>query len=123
MALKIWDFVIITLALSLTGFSAFSVYAGPRDVSQILVQGRDGQWVFPLDAEETLAVPGPLGDTVIKIHDSQAWVESSPCGNQICVAAGHIQRRGIWLACLPNNVFLMIDGNDKGVNGLDAIAW
>ena len=120
---KIWDFIIITLALCLIGFSAFSVYAGVQDAGQVLVQGRGGQWVFPLDAEETLAVPGPLGDTVVKIHHRRAWVESSPCENQICVAAGHIQRRGIWLACLPNNVFLMIHGNGIDGDEVDAIAW
>ena len=123
MPVKLWDIVIISLAFFLIGFSAFRVYVGPQNASHVLIQGRDGQWIFPLEAEETFVVPGPLGNTVLRIHNRQAWVESSPCGNQTCVAAGNIQRRGIWLACLPNNVFLMIYGNNEFEDHVDAIAW
>ena len=84
--IKIPDIVIILLALGLTGFSAFASYLSPRITTQVLIQGRDQLWLFPLDAEETVVVRGPLGDTVIRIHANQAWVESSPCDNQTCVA-------------------------------------
>ena len=125
---KRWDIVIILLAFFLTGFSAFKVYIGPQNAGQVLIQSRDGQWIFPLDAEEHITVSGPLGNTVLRIHNNQAWVESSPCGNQICVAAGPIQNRLIWIACLPNNVFLMIEGREIGGNEVleyqvDAVAW
>ena len=121
--IKLWDMVIIIFAFLLTVFSALNIYAKPSGTGQVIIQCRDSQWIFPLDANETLEVPGPLGKTVIKIQDRHAWVESSPCRNQICVAAGHVQRQGIWIACLPNNVFLMIDGNDKPNNEIDAFAW
>jgi len=120
---KLWDLIIIILALALTGFSAFAVYVKPQNISRVLIQGRDGQWIFPLDAEETVMVPGPLGNTIIKIQYRQAWVESSPCANQICVAAGHIQRLGIWVACLPNHVFLMIEGISELMDQPDATVW
>ena len=89
---KSWDLVIIILSLFLTGFSAFRIYMGPQEAGQIFIQGRDGQWVFPLDAEQSLAVPGPLGNTVVRVYQRQVWIESSPCINQICVIAGKIQR-------------------------------
>jgi hypothetical protein len=121
--LKIPDIVIILLALVLTGFSAFAANSSPQITAQVLIQGRDRLWVFPLDAEETVAVQGPLGNTVIRIQGKQAWVESSPCENQTCVASGHIRQRRAWTACLPNNVFLMIEGNDEQANIPDSIAW
>jgi len=120
--LKIPDIVIILLGLGLTGFSAFAAYISPG-AARVLIQGQDQLWIFPLDAEETVVVRGPLGDTVVKIHDNQAWVESSPCDNQTCVASGHIRRHRAWTACLPNNMFLMIEGNDEPENIPDSIAW
>ena len=121
--IKIPDIVIILLALGLTGFSASAAYFSPQNDMQALVQGQNQLWIFPLDAEETVVVRGPLGNTVVRIHDGQAWIESSPCDNQTCVATGHIRRQRAWAACLPNNVFLMIEGNDEHGNIPDSIAW
>ncbi|AEF82166.1 NusG domain II-containing protein [Leadbettera azotonutricia] len=121
--LKFLDLVMIFLALALTGLSAYRVYAKPRNTTQVVIQGPDRSWVFPLDAEETVTVPGPLGNTIIRIHDNEAWVEDSPCDNKTCVAVGHIGRHGDWAACLPNNVMLMIEGSNDRPNALDRTAW
>ena len=118
---KPFDFVIISLAFLLTGFSAYSVYIVPRDTTQVLIQGAKHNWVFPLDAEETIPVSGPLGNTIVRIHDNQTWVESSPCDNQVCVAAGRLTRTWHFAACLPNNVLLMIEGTSS--DGLDSRIW
>jgi hypothetical protein len=118
---KIPDVLIIILAAGITFFSIFSVYMKPRTSSQVLIQAQDMEWTFPLNVEETVAVPGPLGDTVIRIHNNQAWVESSPCINQNCVETGAITRQGQWAACLPNNVLLIIHGAED--ENVDAVAW
>ena len=112
-SIKLLDLVIMILALAVTGFSAYSVYIKPRDATQVLIQGASQKWIYPLDAEETIAVRGPLGRTVIRIHNSRTWVESSPCDNKICVAAGHLNRQGEFAACLPNKVLLMIEGSSN----------
>ena len=116
------DIVIIIFAMALTGFSAWSAYLKPRNTAQVLIEGHGRKWVFPLDAEETIAVPGPMGNTIVKIHDNHAWVESSPCDNQICVAAGHLRRHGEFAACLPNAVLVMIKGRDDAKKP-DGIVW
>jgi len=118
-----FDIVIILFSVCLTGFSAIAVYAIPGNSSRIYIQGSGREWIFPADAEETIAVPGPLGDTVIRISGQQAWVESSPCANQVCASAGKIRYPGVWTACLPNNVFLMMEGTDDSGNAVDGISW
>jgi len=115
------DILIIILAVSLTLFSAYRAYAGPKTSSRVFIQGSKHEWIFPPDAEETVAVPGPLGITTIRISGGSAWVESSPCVNQVCVAAGRIGRQGIWTACLPNGVFLIMEGETG--NEVDGAAW
>jgi len=120
---KIPDIVIILLSLGLTGFSAFSAYIKPHQTTQVVIQGQKQTWVFPLDAEETVSVQGPLGNTIVRIHGKEAWVESSPCTNKTCVLSGHIGFMGTWVACLPNNVFLLIEGNDENGNFPDSTVW
>jgi len=121
--LTFFDLVIILLAAGLTVFSAYTAYIKPQAVSRVMIRGQGLKWSFPLGAEETVNVPGPLGTTVVRIHKESAWVESSPCNNQSCVAQGHLKQQGAWAACLPNGVFLMIEGSDETGNAPDAIVW
>jgi hypothetical protein len=120
--IKPWDAAVFFLFLILTGFSVFSAYIKPQDIYRVLIEGRNQKWIFPLDAEETVNVRGPLGTTVIRIHKNQAWVESSPCVNKICMGAGHLRKNGEFSACLPNNVLLLIEGNDAD-EMIDGYAW
>jgi hypothetical protein len=122
-AVRTLDVVIMALGLGLTGFSGFAAYVRPQNAAQVLIQGPSRKWLFPLDADETVAVPGPLGDTVVRVRAGRAWVESSPCNNQTCVAGGHIHRPGQWAACLPNNIFLMIEGTGDSGDAPDTVAW
>jgi hypothetical protein len=117
------DAAVILLALALTGVSAFSAYVKPQNTAQALINGSGREWVFPLDADERVAVPGPLGDTIVRIRGNQAWVESSPCANQVCVAAGHVHAQGEWVACLPNKVFLMVEGKEVRRHVPDTTSW
>jgi hypothetical protein len=120
---KALDIVVVLLALALTGFSAFVVYVKPRNTVRVVINGSGREWVFPLDADETVTVPGPLGNTIVRIQDNQTWVESSPCTNQFCVAAGLVHQQGDWVACLPNNVFLMVEGQEVRRHVPDSTSW
>jgi hypothetical protein len=77
--------------------------------------------VYPLGADRTVTVSGPLGDTVVEIRGGQARVLSSPCAEKICVRSGAIARPGQWIACLPNRVFLDVQGHAR--RSADAISF
>ena len=119
--IKIPDILIISLAAALTVFSAYAAYMKPQGKAQVLIRGQSREWVFQIDVEETVVVNRPLGDTVVRLDGSRAWVESSPCENQTCTAAGFVSRQGQWAVCLPNNVLLMISGT--GDKDVDAVSW
>jgi len=119
--IKIFDILIILIAVLIIAFSFYTVYARPSGRLQILIQGQEGQWIFPIDAEETVFLKGPLGDTKVRLSGKYAWVESSPCDNQNCVASGKISRHGQWAACLPNNVILLLNNTEK--NDVDSVTW
>ena len=126
--IKLPDFFIILIALGVTVFSGYNAYVKPDDRPYILIRGQSAEWQYPIEAEEIIAVSGPLGDTIVRIEEKRAWVESSPCANQTCTAAGLLTRQGQWSACLPNNVIVLIkSGSSDDVSGgggdIDAVVW
>jgi hypothetical protein len=102
--------------------SFIAAYSGAGASAMVFLKGEGGEWVFPLDAVETLTIAGPLGDTVVESNGEGARVVASPCLNQACVAAGAVRLPGQWAACLPNRVMLYI-GEGKNKNDVDAAAW
>jgi len=119
--IKILDIIIIFIAASLTLSSAYAAYIKPENAVRVLIQGQDREWTFPLETNETVTVSGPLGDTVVKINEGRAWIESSPCDNQTCVGMGYVHRHGQWALCMPNKVMLIIEGTDD--KDIDSISW
>ena len=122
MLLKPIDIGIVFLAFGAVAVSFFLTYSGSNGTSLVNVRGESGLWVFPLDSVESMAVSGPLGDTVVEIGGGAARITSSPCVNQTCVSAGRIHAPGQWAACLPNRVMMYID-EGKTNNDVDAAVW
>ena len=121
-AAKLVDFFIIIPALGFVIFSFFFAYMRSGGNPVINIKTAENEWVFPVNAEETLTVSGPLGNTVIEIQNNTAFVFSSPCLNQICVTTGVIRQPGQWAACLPNRIMVYIEEGRNG-NEVDAAAW
>jgi hypothetical protein len=130
--LRPFDFGILIPAFGAVLVSFVLVYSGAGFQQTIHLKGEGGEWIFPDDAAETVTVAGPLGGTLVAIQNGTARIISSPCANQTCVAAGPIQSRGQWAACLPNRVMVFIGdeagaparnstGQDK--TDVDAAAW
>jgi hypothetical protein len=123
--LTIPDAGVIILALGAVLFSAFMVYAPGGGVPRVVVEADGRRWEFPLDATETIAVDGPLGDTVVALQGKQVRVISSPCTGQNCIAAGAIRAHGQWIACLPNRVMVSVQAGGSSGEGpdFDALSW
>jgi len=118
--IKAFDIIIIIAVAGLTIYAAYMAYLRPHGKAQVLIQGQGGEWVYPIEADATVVVTGPLGDTTVRICGNLAWVESSPCDNHTCIAVGSISRQGEWAACLPNNVFVVVNGIEDDIDG---ISW
>jgi len=118
---KAADIIIIILIAGFSFFSAFNIYFKPQSkAAQVLIRAEGKEWAYPIDAEEIVEIKGPLGSTVIKINAKKAQIISSPCDNKTCIATGLLAQKGQWSACLPNNVLLIILG-DEGE--LDVVTW
>jgi len=116
------DIFVIALAAAITLALGGAVYSGGSSSSRVIIRGADKTWVYPLNAEVQVDVPGPLGETRVEIHDGKAAIVASPCAGQTCVAAGALHKNGQWAACLPNRVFVLVEGAD-GSEAVDASSW
>jgi hypothetical protein len=119
MRLKILDAVIVLAAAAAVAVTAASAYGPGKGQADVAIKGRDGEWVYPLSADRDVSISGPLGQTRIEIRGKSVRIEDSPCPNKTCIAMGAIARPGQWLACLPNQVFVRIEGGSAG-GGVDA---
>jgi hypothetical protein len=108
--IKALDYLIFFFALLIVALIAFQSYARGEGTPEVVISGADGQWIYALDAEATVKVPGPLGSTVVSVAGGSVQVLDSPCAEKICVRTGRISKPGQWIACLPNRVFVSIRG-------------
>ncbi len=109
-SLKPGDWLLLVFSAGLVLFLVFRSFGGAGSAALVRIEGSESSYVYPLDAEVELDVPGPLGLTHVHIHENQVWISDSPCTEKICIAAGEIHRRGDFVACLPNRVLVQIEG-------------
>lgn len=55
-------------------------------------------------------VAGPLGDTVVRVKDGRARIESDPSPRQYCVGQGWLEHAGQSAICLPNATSITLEG-------------
>lgn len=117
------DYVAIVAAIAAIAGTSVSVYSLRGGEANVIITGASGEWIYPLDQNRRIEVPGPLGSTWVEIHDKAVHITESPCPNKTCVAAGDIASPGQWTACLPNHVFVRIEGGSSKADGVDASAF
>jgi hypothetical protein len=114
------DGLIIALTVAALLALSVTVYTG-RGTSNVVITSCFGEWIYPLSEDRLVVVDGIIGSSVVHIHDGTAHIDESPCANQTCVASKPISNTGEWSACLPNGVFIRIDGSEA-TDGIDAFA-
>jgi len=124
--MRLPDFFVLLLTAGITVFCAAGVYGKSGSALRLIIQGKKGSWVYPINQTIRAEIPGLLGNTVVELKEGRACVVSSPCANQTCVGSGAIHRRGQWIACLPNGIFVRVEATGAGENQqgeLDAEVW
>ena len=122
--LKPLDYAALTLSVGVAIFFVVTVYGGDIQPSLVSIESQGGTEVYPLDEERTVAVEGPLGTTLVQIDgEGAAAVVESPCPNKLCIQAGELSHHGDWSACMPNKVFVRIDGGAAAGSDVDAAVY
>ncbi len=120
--MKLFDYIALTVAVSLTIFSFFSAVSGKSDSLEVVIEVDGESWIYPLDSSINQTITGSIGEIVLIIEDEKVYILESDCNEKICVQSGTIEKQGQWLACLPNRFFVTIRGKkEEGV--IDAAAY
>ena len=117
-ALDIVAFIVSCLIVS---GACVRAYGGFREDTVVFIQSFDGEQIFPRHEMRAVNVEGPLGVTRIVVGEGEAHVESSPCGEKICIRMGSISKTGQWIACLPNGVIVTM--KPREARGVDAVSY
>lgn len=111
--MKLLDVLLLTAVLGAAVFSGIRIYGNQGEKPRIVIESPSGTWVYGLDRDISVEIPGALGVSTVDIRDGKARIAKSPCPNQTCVAAPGIFRTGEWNACLPNKVIIRVDSGKK----------
>ena len=117
---KILDAVLIVLVAAATVITAVRIYGGRGEERRLVIEAPGNSWIYSLDTDRTVEIPGALGVSTVHIAGKTAHIDSSPCPNQTCVASPPISRKGEWSACLPNQVIIRIEGSE---GEMDAVGY
>lgn len=107
---KILDIAAFLAGAAIIALVSIAVYSGNSETISISITGDSGEWIESLDEHKDIQVAGPLGTTIVHIEDGTVQITDSPCTNKLCIAMGSISMNAQWVACLPNNVFVRIQG-------------
>jgi len=122
--IKPLDIIVILIAIIITAFSIFHLTQNNNSNLKVYIDTPNGTYIYNLDTDKDLEFTGPLGITYITIKNNKAFFTDSPCANKICIHTAAAQKNGDWIACLPNRIFLRIEGknNTEETSDLDAIS-
>jgi hypothetical protein len=122
MRIRPLDIIIILVSMGIVAASAIWAYGPKSGDAKVVIKAQGGEWIYPLSTDREIKVPGPLGETLVGIHNKTVRIEDSPCPNKTCVAAGAISEAGQWIACLPNQVLVRVEGGAEDA-GIDASVY
>jgi len=128
--MKKGDIAITALIIIVLGFFIFSSFgkehshAHDEEVAYALiyVDGDLYEKVALTAEEREIEIKTDAGYNLLKVHDYGIEMVESNCPDHICIGFGHIHLVRENIVCLPNRIFVEIQGgDDPNSEGVDAI--
>ena len=77
----------------------------------VAVRTADGDEVYPLNKDGVFSLNG--GTNTLVIENGEAWVSEANCPDKVCMGMGKISKNGEFIACLPNQVIIVVEGGEE----------
>ena len=117
--IKAGDWLTISIGTMCVILLTLSLWTGELADKAVI---RSGGKIFrevSLSHDQNIAVPGPLGISIIAIEHRRARIASDPSPRQYCVRQGWLQQAGEIAICLPNQVSVELIGSHKRYDSLN----
>lgn len=105
--------LLLILGLLILGGVLLAVSRGGEsgsDASVVVVVDGVETARYPLDKNGTFSLNG--GTNTLVIEDGYAWLSEAQCPDQLCVHMGRIHNSSGIIVCLPNRLYVTIEGVD-----------
>ena len=79
--------------------------------AMVTVRTADGDEVYPLNKDGVFSLNG--GTNTLVIENGEAWVSEANCPDKVCMGMGKISKNGEFIACLPNQVIIVVEGGEE----------
>ncbi len=74
---------------------------------------------YSLDKDQKIEIND---SNVLMIENGAAYMTEANCPDKLCINQGKISSDGEMIVCLPNRVFVQIEGSEDGSGIVDAVA-
>ena len=79
--------------------------------AMVTVRTPQGDEIYPLNKDGVFSLNG--GTNTLVIENGEAWVSEADCPDKICMGMGKISKNGEFIACLPNQVIIVVEGGEE----------
>jgi hypothetical protein len=112
--LRLGDLVVAILLLGgALIWIALGVSSGAAgSIATVEVRGKKVAEI-PLGHENYLTIKGALGPVLIGVDGSGVRILDTRCPRKLCVRMGAIGKAGEWIACVPNQLVIKIEGSSE----------
>ena len=118
------EYLLILVGITFCTLSILSATTRQDGTPLLILTSPTKEYIYPLDTDTTVQIPGLEGVSTIQIQQGQAQYLDSPCANKTCVAASPIHRNGEWSACLPNGIFMRVENtSSNSATDIDIMAF
>lgn len=105
------DWVVAAGLLLLVAVTAYAQIAPGQQGSVAMIHAPGmADRTISLQEDQVIEVQGKLGISRIEVKSGQARMVESACPNRLCLQMGWVDRPGQSVICLPNQVWLTIEG-------------
>lgn len=114
------DRIAILFAAALLPLLYVTLWQAGTPATQVTIHDhQDTLTIARLDQDQTLRVPGKLGDSVLQIAQGKIRFVQSPCTGKFCIHSGWLTHSGEVMACLPNGVLVELGGGPRKFDSIN----
>lgn len=113
------DYLIFGIFIFLIILSVTNLKNQSSSKAVLIISTPEGEFVYPMDKNAVMTFKGNLGVSTVEIEGGKAFFRDSPCVNRICVQMHSVQYNNDWAACIPNGIFIRVEGNPRTGNDID----
>jgi len=115
---------ILIIILLILGFFSLIVLLSLQNSGETVNLFIDNElkYSFSLQQNHIQQIDTSYGFVEFKVDNGKVWIEKSSCSAKICIKMGKISKTSQSIVCVPNHVYLQIEGQNKE-NWIDAITY